>query len=132
MCIFCKIANNEIPSYKVYEDDTCLAFLDLSQSNIGHTLVISKKHFANILEIDEITAAHIFTVVTKLTKRISEVLGINDFNILNNCGEIAGQTIHHFHMHIIPRLKDDKIKMEFSENKLTEEQFKELAKKLSI
>lgn len=132
MCIFCKIANNEIPSYKIYEDDVCLAFLDLSQANIGHTLVVSKKHFKNILEIDEQTAAHMFSVVSKITKRISEVLNINNFNILNNCGSVAGQTIEHFHIHVIPRINDDNIKIELSEHKLTEEQFKDLASKLSI
>ena len=86
MCIFCKIAEGQIPSYKIYEDDMCLAFLDLSQSNIGHTLVVSKQHFDNILEIDENLAAHLFKITTILTKTIGETFNIKDFNILNNCG----------------------------------------------
>ena len=80
MCIFCKIAVGEIPSYKVYEDDVCLAFLDLSQSNLGHTLVIPKKHYSNILEVDEQTAGYLFNIVTKLTKAISKSLNYSNFN----------------------------------------------------
>ena len=132
MCIFCKIVNKEIPSYTIYEDNTCVAFLDLSQANIGHTLVVSKKHYNNILDITENDASHIFSIVPKITKKISEVLNIKDFNILNNCGKEAGQTIDHFHIHIIPRLPNDSIKMEFGEHKLTDEGFKELSKKLSL
>ena len=132
MCIFCKIVNKEIPSYTIYEDDTCVAFLDLSQANIGHTLVVSKKHYNNILDITENDASHIFSIVLKITKKISEVLNIKDFNILNNCGKEAGQTIDQFHIHIIPRLQNDSIKMEFGEHKLTDEEFKELSKKLSL
>lgn len=132
MCIFCKIVNKEIPSYTIYEDDICVAFLDLSQANIGHTLVVTKKHYNNILDITENDASHIFAIVPKITKKISEVLNIKDFNILNNCGKKAGQTIDHFHIHIIPRLQNDSIKIEFNEHKLTDEEFKELSKKLSL
>lgn len=132
MCIFCKIVNKEIPSYTIYEDEKCVAFLDLSQANIGHTLVVSKKHYNNILDITEADASHMFSVVSKITKKISEVLNIKDFNILNNCGKEAGQTIDHFHIHIIPRLPNDSIKIEFSEHKLTDEDFKNLCKKLSL
>ena len=132
MCIFCKIVNKEIPSYTIYEDNICVAFLDLSQANIGHTLVVSKKHYNNTLDITESDASHIFSIVPKITKKISEVLNIKDFNILNNCGKEAGQTIDHFHIHIIPRLPNDSIKMEFGEHKLTDEEFKELSKKLSL
>lgn len=132
MCIFCKIANNEIPSYKIYEDEMCLAFLDLSQANIGHTLVIPKQHYDNILDIDSETTKHIFNVVSMLTKHLNQKLNISDFNILNNCGVNAGQTINHFHVHIIPRHKNDNIVMQFSENKLSEDDFKDLQNKLYI
>lgn len=130
MCIFCKIAEGEIPSYKVYEDDVCLAFLDLSQSNLGHTLVIPKKHYSNILEVDEQTAGYLFNIVTKLTKAISKSLNYANFNILNNCGEEAGQTVHHFHIHIIPRKADDNINIELTSNNLEKDQFIELANKI--
>lgn len=130
MCIFCMIAEGQIPSRKIYEDDTCLAFLDLSQANIGHTLVVPKKHFDNIIELDDDVASHLFKVTSKLTKGISKALNVNNFNILNNCGEIAGQTVNHFHIHIIPRIENDNIKIELSSNKLTDEQFDELRNKL--
>ena len=123
MCIFCMIAEGQIPSHKIYEDDVCVAFLDLSQANIGHTLVVPKKHFSNILELDNDIAGHLFTVTSKLAKAISKAFNVNDFNILNNCGEVAGQTVHHFHIHIIPRKLNDNIKIEFSSNKLADEEF---------
>lgn len=130
MCIFCMIAEGQIPSRKIYEDDLCLAFLDLSQANIGHTLVVPKKHYDNIIDLDNDIAAHLFKVVSKLTKDISKALDINNFNILNNCGEIAGQTVNHFHIHIIPRIENDNIKIELSSNKLTDIEFDNLRDKL--
>ena len=123
MCIFCMIAEGQIPSHKIYEDDVCVAFLDLSQANIGHTLIVPKKHFSNIIDLDNDVAGHLFSVTSKLTKAISKAFNVSDFNILNNCGEVAGQTIHHFHIHIIPRKLNDNIKIEFSSNKLTDEEF---------
>lgn len=130
MCIFCMIAEGQIPSRKIYEDDLCLAFLDLSQANIGHTLVVPKKHYDNMIDLDNDVAAHLFKVVSKLTKGISKALDINNFNILNNCGEIAGQTVNHFHIHIIPRIENDNIKIELSSNKLTDMEFDNLRDKL--
>ena len=130
MCIFCMIAEGQIPSHKIYEDDLCLAFLDLSQANLGHTLVVPKQHYANLLELDTEVAGHLFKVVSTLTKGISKALDVKDFNILNNCGEVAGQTVHHFHIHIIPRKLNDNIKIEFSSNKLTDEEFIELKNKI--
>ena len=127
MCIFCMIAEGKIPSYKVYEDDVCLAFLDLSQANVGHTLIVPKQHYDNIISLDDNVAGHLFKVTSKLTKCISKAIGVNDFNILNNCGEVAGQSVHHFHIHIIPRKSEDNIKIELTNNKLTEEEFIKLA-----
>ncbi len=105
-CIFCKIANKEIPGKIVYEDDVCLAFLDLSQVTDGHTLVIPKKHYANILEVDSDVLAHMSKVTQKLAQDITEKLGAKGCNILTNCNEVAGQTVHHFHIHIIPRYEE--------------------------
>ena len=130
MCIFCKIINNEIPSYKVFENDRVLAFLDASQATIGHTLVIPKKHVANILELDDDTASIVFKVVTQLSKQISKNLETNDFNIINNNGELAGQTVNHFHMHIVPRYDNDGLKFNYPTNKLTVEEFNGLKEKI--
>ena len=116
-CIFCKIVNGEIPSYKIYEDDNFLAFLDISQVTKGHTLVIPKKHYQDIFEIDEKAMAETYTLVNKLAKKIVEKTGASGVNILNNNKEIAGQTVFHYHVHIIPRYdNNDKINIDFLES----------------
>ncbi len=132
MCIFCEIANGNIPSYKIYEDDKCLAFLDISQTTIGHTLVVPKQHFDDIFSIDSDYAKHIFDVVRKLSINIKEKLGVKAVNILNNSGELAGQTVKHFHIHIIPRYENDNFDIKFSKNELSKEQFVELANKIAL
>ncbi len=130
MCIFCEIANGNIPCYKIYEDEMVLAFLDLSQATIGHTLVVPKKHFENIFELDSETAKHIFDIVRILSKHICTSLNVKDVNIVNNNGEFAGQTVKHFHIHIIPRYENDGMEFNFASNKLNEEEFKELLNKI--
>ena len=119
MCIFCKIINKEIPSSIVYEDADVLAILDLAQTTLGHTLVMPKKHYANILEIPDDELTHLMSIVKMLAKRISDKLGAKGFNLLVNTNEVAGQTVMHLHVHIIPRYdENDTIKIEFTENKL--------------
>jgi histidine triad (HIT) family protein len=132
MCLFCEIKNGNIPSYKIYEDDVCLAFLDISQATIGHTLIIPKKHFDDIFSLDEETAKHIFDITRKISKNIKEKLNVSAVNILNNSGELAGQTIKHFHIHVIPRYENDNLKIEFSSNKLSPEQFTDLVNKIKL
>ena len=130
MCIFCMIANGEIPTNKVYEDENVLAFLDLSQATLGHTLVIPKKHFDNIYELDPETASNVFKVTQKLAKQIKLNLKADGVNILNNNEPQAGQSINHFHIHILPRYKDDDLKITFTEHKLTDQEFKDLLVKI--
>ncbi len=113
MCIFCKIIQGEIPSYKIYEDENTLAILDISQATIGHTLVLPKKHYENILEIPTNEYLNVMNTVQKITKKEKETLLVQGFNILNNCNEIAGQTIMHFHIHILPRYENDDLKIQF-------------------
>lgn len=113
MCLFCKIVNNEIPSYKIYEDNDFLAFLDISQATIGHTLIVPKKHFANIFCLDDDTCSKMLVVVKKVSLILKEKLGINDLNILNNSGSLAGQTVDHFHIHLIPRYSNDDFNVTF-------------------
>lgn len=127
MCVFCKIINGEIPCYKVYEDDKFLAFLDISQATIGHTLVVPKKHYPNILSLED---NDILGVVSLVCKKIEKALDVHNFNILNNCGVKAGQTVDHFHIHIIPRYDNDTMKIEFGSNELTKEAFNELCDKI--
>lgn len=115
-CIFCKIINKEIPGKIVYEDDVCMAFLDLSQATYGHTLVIPKKHYANILEVDDDTLAHVMKVVKNLANQIVEKLDAKGVNVLTNTNEVADQTVHHFHVHILPRYDEKELKIEFTDH----------------
>lgn len=102
-CIFCKIVSGEIPSFKVYENDQVMAFMDISQTTKGHTLVIPKIHNENIYELESEAARDIFEVVPKIAKAIKAEFNPEGLNIISNTGEIAGQTVFHFHIHLIPR-----------------------------
>ena len=101
MCIFCMIANHEINSSIIYEDDKVVAFLDLSQVTKGHTLVVPKKHYANLIECDSEDLAHVIKVTQMLSKRIMDRMNAKGINILNNCNEVAGQSVMHIHMHLL-------------------------------
>lgn len=118
MCVFCEIVKGNIPSSKVYEDENYLAILDLSQVTLGHTLVMPKKHYDNFLEMGSKQAGELMSIVNVVANKVVKNLGASGCNILNNTNEVAGQTVMHTHVHIIPRYnKDDSIKIEFSENK---------------
>ena len=103
MCVFCKIINKEIPSSKVYEDKNVLAILDLSQATYGHTLVMPKKHVETFLDLDKETLNNVFSVTQDLAIKIKNKLGASGVNILNNSYPVAGQSVMHMHVHIIPR-----------------------------
>ena len=133
--VFCKIINGDIPSAKIYEDEDVLAILDLSQATKGHTLVLSKKHFDNLLEIDDYDYLKVMATAKELAKAIVKTFNAKGVNILNNCGEAAGQTIMHFHVHIIPRYENDDLKIDFVDhqgkydlNELKEEIVKNIEK----
>lgn len=126
-CIFCKIINKQIPSYTVYEDDICIAFLDIAQGTIGHTLVVSKEHYSNLLEIPSDVLKHIVCVAQNIAKSLSKMDGVKGINLLNNCNEVAGQSVMHFHMHVIPRYEVSDAKFEpTSSHNLTSEEFVKL------
>ncbi|WP_317366894.1 HIT family protein [uncultured Tyzzerella sp.] len=110
-CIFCKILNGDIPSKKVFENDNFIAILDAFPANEGHTLVIPKKHFTNIFEIDEETLKEGYSIARNVANSIRKSLNIENINILQNNGALAGQTVNHFHIHIIPRLENDTVTM---------------------
>lgn len=131
MCVFCKIVEGSIPSYKVYEDNDILAFLDISQVTIGHTLVIPKKHFENVFELDEKTASILYNRVVQIAKMLKKNLNISDLNILNNNGKLAYQSVNHYHIHLIPRYENDSFSINFPTNKLTTEEFINLKDKIS-
>lgn len=102
-CVFCKIINGEIPSAKVYENDDVYAFLDLSQVTKGHTLVVPKKHQKDIFHLEPETAAALFRNIPKIANAIKEAFNPLGLNMLNNNGEFAGQSVFHYHVHLIPR-----------------------------
>ncbi|ART75686.1 HIT family protein [Sutcliffiella horikoshii] len=102
-CIFCKIIDGDIPAAKVYEDEHVLAFLDISQVTKGHTLVIPKVHKENIYELTPEIAENLFKVVPKIANSIKEQFEPIGLNLLNNNGEAAGQSVFHYHLHILPR-----------------------------
>ena len=105
-CIFCKIAAGEIPSRKIYEDNDLIAIMDLSPTSKGHSLIIPKEHYTNIYDIDEEIAGKVMKTAKKLATKMTVALNCDGFNLLQNNGETAGQTMLHFHMHLIPRYKD--------------------------
>ena len=108
-CTFCKIANGEIPSKTLYEDDMFRVILDINPASKGHALILAKEHFKNIYEMDNVTASKVFVLAKRMAKVMTEALGCDGFNIVQNNGEVAGQTIFHFHLHLIPRYTGDGI-----------------------
>tara|TARA_Y100000034_G_scaffold126930_1_gene178932 strand:- start:318 stop:731 length:414 start_codon:yes stop_codon:yes gene_type:complete len=108
-CIFCKIVEGNAPSNKIYEDDNILAFLDVNPTVKGHALVIPKKHFETILDIDDETLKELIIVTKRVSKAIYDGLGLEGFSIGTNQFEIGGQVVPHLHIHIVPRNKEDGI-----------------------
>ena len=108
-CVFCKIISGEFSSRKIYEDDNTLAFLDISKDVDGHILVVPKKHCKNILDCDNDSLNAVMQTVKKVSNHLVDNCGYDGVNMLNCSDESAGQTVPHFHVHIIPRKKDDNI-----------------------
>lgn len=106
-CIFCKIANGIIPSKTLYEDERFRVILDLGPAARGHALILPKEHYADLYELPEDTAAEAMKLARKMAARMTEKLQCEGFNLVQNNGEVAGQTVFHFHMHLIPRYQDD-------------------------
>lgn len=107
-CIFCKIASGEIPSNTIYEDDEFRVILDLAPASKGHALILPKEHYADIYEIDAELAGRAMKLAKKLAMHMTKVLNCDGFNLLQNNHEVAGQTVFHFHMHLIPRYRNAK------------------------
>ena len=107
-CVFCNLANGIWDSATLYEDDDFRVILDLGPASKGHALILPKTHYANIYEIPEELAAKAIVLAKKMAGIMTEALDCDGFNIVQNNGEAAGQTVFHFHMHLIPRYKDDK------------------------
>ena len=133
-CIFCKILAGEIPSNTIYEDDEFKVILDLAPAAKGHALILPKEHYADIYEIDEEVAGKAMKLAKKLAIHMTEVLGCDGFNILQNNHVVAGQTVFHFHMHLIPRYKEAKNNdiLKWSEETFSPEEMAEIKEALKM
>ena len=129
-CIFCKIANGEIPSSTLYEDEDFRVILDLGPASKGHALILPKAHAANIYEISDDMAAKAMILAKKMATKMTEALKCDGFNIVQNNGEPAGQTVFHFHMHLIPRYEGDQVGITWKPGTLTDEVKNEILEKL--
>ena len=129
-CIFCRIANGEIPSATLYEDDDSRVILDLGPASKGHALILPKSHAANIYELPDELAGKAMVLAKKMAGRMTEALECDGFNIVQNNGEVAGQTVFHFHMHLIPRYEGDQVNVTWKPGTLTDEVRDEIIGKL--
>lgn len=126
-CIFCKIAAGEIPSTTIYEDADFRVFFDINPASKGHCLVIPKQHYDNVFEIDGEKAGRLFTLATRVARNLKQELNCEGMNIVQNNGTIAGQTVFHFHLHLIPRYAGDGVKVEWHPGQTDPEELAALA-----
>lgn len=125
-CIFCKIANGEIPSKTLYEDEEFRVILDLGPATRGHALILPKDHFANLYELPDEVAAKVMKLAKKMATQMTEKLGCDGFNLVQNNGETAGQTVFHFHLHLIPRYENDGQTIGWTPGSPTQEELEEI------
>ncbi len=130
-CIFCKIANGEIPAKTLYEDGDFRVILDLSPATKGHALILPKEHAENLYELPEVTAAKVLPVAQKIAIKMKAALGCDGLNLVQNNGETAGQTVMHFHMHVIPRYESDSQKIGWVPGEATPEELETVAKQIT-
>ena len=130
-CIFCKIINGEIPSFTVYEDDTFKVILDRFPAAPGHMLIIPKEHYANLYELDDELAAKVLVLAKKMITKLTDIVGCDGYNVVQNNGKAAGQTVFHFHMHLIPRYENDDVKIGWKPGKLTDEVKQDILTKIA-
>ncbi|MBD5531925.1 MAG: HIT family protein [Lachnospiraceae bacterium] len=121
-CIFCKIANGEIPSRTIYEDEQFRVFLDLSPAAKGHALIVPKEHYANLYELPEELAADAMRLAKKEMALMTQKLSCDGFQLVQNNGETAGQTVFHFHLHLIPRYRTDGQKIAWEPGSMSDEE----------
>ena len=121
-CIFCKIANGVIPSQTLYEDETFRVILDLGPATKGHALILPKEHHANLYELPETPAGEVMKLAKRMAAIMTERLGCEGFNLVQNNGDLAGQTVFHFHMHLIPRYRADGQKIGWKPQEVSQEE----------
>jgi len=125
-CIFCKIANGDIPSATLYEDDSLRVILDLGPASKGHALILPKDHYANLFEMPEDLLSKVIGTAKTVGGKLYEGLHADGFNVVQNNGEAAGQTVFHFHMHLIPRYEGDSVNVGWVPGELTDADKKEI------
>ena len=131
-CIFCKLASGEIPSHTIYEDDTFRVILDAAPASKGHALILPKEHYKDLYQIDETVAGEAMKLAKRMAADMTAKLGCDGFNLVQNNGEAAGQTVFHFHLHLIPRYQHMKNKdiLIWNHETYTEEEMKEICQEL--
>ena len=129
-CIFCKIVSGEFSSFTIYEDEDFRVILDRFPSGEGHTLIITKEHVPNIFEIDPALAGKAFSLAVKIAGVLKETFGITDMNVVQNNGALAGQTVEHFHIHLVPRRKGDGIRVGWKPLDPAEEDLEKIREKI--
>ena len=129
-CIFSKLAGGEIPTATLYEDEDFRVILDANPAAKGHALIIPKEHYANLYELDDELAGKVLVLAKKMITKLTDILGCDGYNIVQNNGEAAGQTVFHFHMHLIPRFKDDGVGVTWKMGELTEEDKNDILSKM--
>ncbi|MGN0480733.1 MAG: HIT family protein [Lachnospiraceae bacterium] len=120
-CIFCKLANGDIPTNALYEDDNVKVIFDLSPASKGHVLILPKEHYDNIFDMTKEAGEKVFATAVKLAPALKRATGCEGMNIVQNNGEIAGQTVFHFHMHMIPRYTGDTVSVGWKPGELDKE-----------
>lgn len=133
-CIFCKLANGDIPTNSIYEDDDFNVILDASPASKGHALILPKQHYANIYEIEPKTLADAAVLAKKIIEHETPILGCDGYNIVQNNGEAAGQTVFHFHMHVIPRYEADhnESAVSWDHKEFTNDEFTQICKDMKF
>lgn len=129
-CIFCKIANGEIPAATLHEDEDFRVILDLGPASKGHALILPKQHAANLCELPDETAAKAMILAKRMTKRMMEGLNCDGLNVVQNNGLAAGQTVFHFHMHLIPRYEGDNVGISWTPGTLEDSVKEEILSKV--
>ena len=125
-CIFCKLANGIIPTNSLYEDDIVNVIFDANPASEGHVLILPKEHFDNIYDLDGETAGKLFALATCIARAMKDALKCDGLNLVQNNGEVAGQTVNHFHLHLIPRYEGDGLNLNWPQQEISVEQLEEI------
>lgn len=129
-CIFCKLANGDIPTATLYEDEGFRVILDANPASKGHALILPKEHYADLYELNDAVAGKVMILAKKMITKLTDVLGCDGYNIVQNNGKCAGQTVFHYHLHLIPRYEGDTVGLGWKLNELTEEDKEDILSKM--